>query len=102
MESMYGNENYIVVLVHEFDYLMHPSFIILHAHQASEYSDTVVDMDNVIPYHEGRKIIQGKLLAFFYGPSNVYPMETVEYFMVAITADLVFMVYESVMDVASR
>ena len=78
---------------------MHPSLIVLHTDETAENPYSVIDMDYIIPYCERRKVIDGKLLALLDRPSDAYAMETVEYLVVAVAADLVLMIDESVMDI---
>ena len=102
MKGMYGNKDHVVIPVHQLDYLMHPSLIILHSYKTAEYTHTIIDMDDVIPYRERCKVIYGQLLALLHASSYGDPVETVEDLMVTVAADLVFMVNESVMKVFLR
>ena len=98
---MYGNENNISILVHDLHYLPHPSLVILHPYETPEYSHTVIYMDHIITNIESSKVIKGKLLALFHSPSDAHSVETVEDFMVRITAYLILVIDETRMDVLS-
>ena len=101
MKCMNGNKYDIIILVHKLHNLMHPSLVILHADKSSEYADSIIYMDYIIPYRKGCQVVQGKLLALFHRSSYADTVETVEYLVVAVAAYLIFMVYESVMDIES-
>ena len=47
---MDGNEYDVIVLVCKLHDFMHPSLVVLHAHESSEYAHTVIDVDDVVPY----------------------------------------------------
>ena len=81
---------------------MHPSLVILHSDKTAEDTYSVIYMHYIITYRKRCKVIDGKLLAFIHSSSETYTMKTVEYLMVTVAADFVFMINESVMDVASR
>ena len=81
---------------------MHPSLVIPHTHQTSENTDSVVNMNYIITYRERCEVIYGKLLALLHSTPDCHPVEPVEDLMVTVAADLVLMIYESVMDIALR
>ena len=81
---------------------MDPPLVIPHLHEAAEDADAVVDMDDIIPYVEGIQVVQGQLLGLFHAPADPDAVETVEDFMVAVAADPLLLVDESVVDVPAR
>ena len=81
---------------------MHPSLVIPHPDKTAEDTYSIVDMHYIIPYRKRRKVIDGKLFALLDGAPDSHPMEPVENLMVTVAADLVLMVYESIMDIALR
>ena len=101
MKCMDGNKDHISVLICKFHYFMHPALVVLHTHETSEDTDAVVDMDYVVPYREGRKVVDGQLLALLDRPADADAVETVENLMVGVATDFVFMVYETVVYVLS-
>ncbi len=101
VERMDGHENHISVLVCDFHYLLHPSLVVLHPHKTSEHTYSVVDMNHIVSYVEGRQVIEGELFSLFHRPSDGNPLETVENLMVGVAANLVVPVDESLMDVLS-
>ena len=80
---------------------MHPSLIISHPHQTTEYTYSIVYMYYVVSYSERGQVIDGQLLAFLYSPSYAHTVKTVKNLMVTITADLTFMIDETIMDIAA-
>ena len=81
---------------------MHPSLVILHPDKTAEDTYSVIDMYYIIPYRERSEVIDGQLLALLDRTSDGNPVEPVEDLMVTVTADLILMIYESVMDIALR
>ena len=98
MESMYGNEYGIIVLVRDLDDFMYTPLVVTHPHQTSEYAYSVIYMDHIVSYIEGIKVIYSQLLALLDGTSYAYSLETVEYLMIGIAAYLVLGIDESLMD----
>ncbi len=58
-------------------------------------------MDNIVTNIESGQVIKGELFTLFHGPSDAHPVETVEDFMVGITAYPVFVIDETRMDILS-
>ena len=50
MKSVHGHKDYVIVLIHKLDHFVHPSLVILHPHQTSEYTHSVIYMYDIIPY----------------------------------------------------
>ena len=98
---MYGDEYYIAVLISEFHNLLHPSHIVPHTDKTSENTHSVVYMHYIVPYVESVKVIQRELFALVHRTPKANPVETVEYFVVGIAANLIFGVNETVVDVAA-
>ena len=92
MKSMNGHKYYIIILICKLDDFMHPASVILHPYKSTEYTHTVINVNYIIPYRKGSKIIDCKLFTLFYSPSYAYPMETVKNLMVGITAYLIFVI----------
>ena len=98
---MYGNEDYVAAVVHQFHHLVDTPEVVFHLHKAAEDSHAVVDMNHIIPQIEGAEVVQGELFAFFNRPAEAYAVETVKYFMVCVPAYFIFVVNETRMDVLS-
>ena len=98
---MDGDEDDVVVPVHEFHDLMDPTLVVGHFHQTAEDAHAMVDMDDVITQIEGTEIVQRQLLRFFHRPSQADAVEAVKDFMVGIAADPVLVIDKSRMDVLS-
>lgn len=58
-------------------------------------------MNHIITYIEGIQVVYCKLLTLLYAPPYAYSVKTFEYFVVGITANLVFIVYEPAVNVFS-
>ena len=99
---MYGNEYHIVILISKLHDLMHPAPIILHPDQTSEHTHTVVDVNNIITYCKRCKVVDCELFTLLHRPSDADTMESVEYLMIAIAADLIVIVYETIMKITAR
>ena len=99
---MHGNEDHVPVLVHQLHHLMHPTLVIPHSHQSSEYADTMVYMDYVVAYIEGTQVIESKLLALLHAAAYGHPVEAVEYLVVGVAAYSRLVVNEAVMQVLAR
>ena len=100
MQGMNGHKHHIIILICQFDDFMHPALVILHAHQPPEDSHSIIYMDDIIPYRKGCKVVDRELFALLYSATYADPVESVEYLMVTIATYLVFMVDETVMNVA--
>ena len=98
---MNRDEHHVSVLVHQFHNFMHPPLIIFHPYETAKNSHSMIDVNHVVADVESSKVVQGELLALFHCTADADPVETIEYLMIRIAADLVFMVDESGMDVLS-
>ena len=96
---MDGNEDYIVVFIHKFYHLVHPSFVVFHPHKSAENSDAVIDVDDVISDAESTEIIQCELLTFLYTSAYADTVKTVENFVVGIATNLVVIVDKTAMNI---
>ena len=101
MKSMNRDKDDVIILIGQLYDLMHSALVIFHSHKTTEYTHTIIYMDNIITYSKRCKVIDGELLALFHCPSDTYTVEPVEDFVVAITADLVFIINETVMEITS-
>ena len=99
---MHGHEHDIPVLISQLHHLVDPAFVITYLDKSSENSDSMVDMHHIVAYIECSKIIDGKLFALVYRPSDTYPVKTVEYLVIRIAAYLILIVDESVMYIFTR
>ena len=88
-------ENNVSAAVHEFYDFMDAASVVLHLYQATEYAHTVVYMDHIVSKIEGAEVVEGELLCLFNAAADPYTVEAVEYFMVCIYTDFVFLVYVS-------
>ena len=102
VQRMYGNEYHVAVLVGYLHHLGHPALVVALADEASEYAHAVVYMHHVVSYVEGIQVVEGQLLGLLHAAAYAGPVETVEYLVVGIAADLVFGVYETAVDVLPR
>ena len=96
---MDGNEDHVAVLVGEFNHFLHAAHVVTHPHQASENAHSVVYMDYVIPYVESAQIVESKLLALVNCAPEAHSVESVEYLVIGVAANLVLGVDEAVVDV---
>ena len=97
---MNRDKYHVIILISKLHYLMHPALVILHSHKTAEHTHTIVDMNDVITYSKRSQVIDSELLTLLYRPSDIYTMEPVEDLVVAIAADLVFIINETVMKIA--
>ena len=101
MESMYGNEYGIIVLVRDLDDFMYTPLVVTHPDKSAEYAYTIIYVHYIIADIERGQVIDGKLLALFDSPPDADPVKSVENLMVRIAAYLVPVIYESAMYILS-
>ena len=99
VEVVDAHEHHVAVAIDEFHHFFGTAAVVGHAHQSTEGSHAVVDVHNVVAYVEGIQVVKGELLCLFDAPAELYPVETVEDFVVGVAADFVFRVDEAGMDV---
>ena len=97
---MDGNKHNVVVLIYKFNDFVHTPLIVLHPHESAEYSHTVVDVNDVVPYRKRCQVIDCQLLTLLHCATKTYPVKAVENLVVRVDADLVFIVDEPAVDCA--
>ena len=102
VEGVHRDENDVSILVGQFHYFFVAALVVLHPHQASEYTYAVVDVNHVVAYVYGVEVVDCQLLVLLDGTAHLHALETVEYLVVGIAADLVFVVYEAIVNILSR
>ena len=101
MKGVDRDENHVIVLIHQLHHLIHPSFVVPHSHQTAEYTHSVVDMYNVVPYIESTQVIESQLFTLFNSTPEADPVEAVENLVVGVAADLVLIVNETPVNILS-
>ena len=98
---MDGYKHHVSILVIYLYHLFHPTLVVVHAHQAAKYSDSVVYVHYIIAYVEGIQVVDCELLALFYRAPDSHTVEAVEYLVVGIMRCPGIFIHKSLVDILS-